>query len=185
MSADSARIPAVLAAGLLLAGCAVGPDYKRPEPDMGAAFESRSLVESQQGVVETGWWKLFADPQLDELVARALESNRSLAAAEARLKQARASRREQRMDFLPAPTATARATSQRQSLGGTPGNFPVVRDSDLYEAGFDASWELDLFGRVRRGNQAARATISSCAARNSSCRCRSAMPRTSSARSSW
>ena len=107
------------------------------------------------------WWKLFSDPLLDDLVAQALESNRDLAAAQARLKQARAVRREYQWDFLPVPAINASATSNRSSLGGTPGGVPVDRDHDFYEAGFDASWEIDLFGRVRRANQAARAALQS------------------------
>lgn len=153
----AAGVPALLAAGLLLAGCAVGPDYKRPQPELDAGFAGQSLVEAQAGALLARWWTLFADPLLDELVASALESNRSLAAAEARLKEARAARREQVMDLLPTVSASGSATSQRQSRGSTPGGVPLARDYDLYEAGFDASWELDLFGRVRRGNQAARA----------------------------
>ncbi|MGC4028942.1 MAG: efflux transporter outer membrane subunit [Steroidobacteraceae bacterium] len=158
MSNDILRLPALLAAGLLLAGCAVGPDYKRPQPQMDAAFAGQPLVDAEAGAAQARWWALFADPMLDDLVARALQSNRSLAAAEARLKEARAARREQVMGLLPTLSSSASATSQRQSLGATPGGVPTVRDYDLYEAGFDASWELDLFGRVRRGNQAARAS---------------------------
>lgn len=143
----------------LLAGCAVGPDYKEPSPAVEGAFVGKSLVEATTGTPLQQWWTVFADPLLDELVREALASNRDLAAAEARLRQARAERREQNWDFVPAPTLQASATSRRQSLGGTPGGMPVQRNYDLYDAGFDASWELDLFGRVRRGNQAARAIL--------------------------
>jgi len=149
----------VLALPAWMAGCAVGPDYRRPEPAADASFTGQALVEAAPGAPRADWWRAFGDPLLDELVAEALLANRDIAAAEARLKEARAARREQTWDFLPTPTARASATSQRQSLGGTPGGFPVQRDSDLYETGFDASWELDLFGRVRRGNQAARASL--------------------------
>jgi outer membrane protein, multidrug efflux system len=105
------------------------------------------------------WWQIFGDPVLDTLMLEAQAANRSIAAAEARLREARAVRREQNWDFVPAPTAKASATSQRQSIGGTAPGIPVQRNSDLYEAGFDASWELDIFGRVRRGNQAAHAEL--------------------------
>jgi multidrug efflux system outer membrane protein len=142
-----------------LAACAVGPDYRQPEPQADAAFAGQSLTATAAGTPEQQWWKVFADPLLDELVTEAQASNRSIAAAEARLKEARAERREQNWDFVPAPTAQASATSRTQSIGGQPGGFPVQRHYDLYDAGFDASWELDLFGRVRRGNQAAKATL--------------------------
>lgn len=154
-----ARATAAMAMGVLLAGCAVGPDYQAPTPDPDARFAGRSLVDSTAGAPTQEWWKVFGDPLLDELVSQAQASNYSIAAAEARLRQARAERREQNWDFVPAPTAKASANSQKQSLGGTPGGLPVQRNYDLYDASFDASWELDLFGRVRRGNQAARAEL--------------------------
>jgi multidrug efflux system outer membrane protein len=150
---------AVAASALLAAGCAVGPDYNEPAPQLDPAFAGETLVEATAGTPEQQWWKVFGDPLLDDLMTQALSMNRSLAAAEARLREARAARREQNWSFVPAPTVRASATSQRQSLGGTPGNVQVERDYDLYEAAFDASWELDIFGRVRRGNQAARATL--------------------------
>jgi len=158
---ERALIRSGVAAGiaLLMAACAVGPDYKEPSPQLEPAFEGTALVGATAGMPEQQWWKVFGDPLLDDLMSQALNSNRSLAAAEARLKEARAARREQNWSFVPAPTAQASITSRRQSLGGTPGDMPVERSYDLYEAGFDASWELDLFGRVRRGNQAARATL--------------------------
>lgn len=158
------RITAVAATAALLAACAVGPDYKEPTPETDATFAGQALLEATAGAPEQQWWKAFADPLLDELVVEAQASNRSIAVAEARLHEARAARREQNWDFVPAPTAHASATTRRQSLGGTPGGVPVERKYDLYDAGFDASWELDLFGRVRRGNQAARAELGAAAA---------------------
>lgn len=142
-----------------LAGCAVGPDYDTPEPEVDIAFAGQSLVEASPGTPDRQWWMIFGDPLLDELVAEAQASNLSIAAAEARLREARAARREQNWAFVPAPTARASASRERQSLGGTPGNVPVERSYDLYEAAFDASWELDLFGRVRRANEAAGAEL--------------------------
>jgi multidrug efflux system outer membrane protein len=139
------------------AGCVVGPDYRRPEPQLDPTFEGSSLVESTAAQTGQQWWKEFGDPLLDELVSEAQASNRSIAAAEARLKEARANRRDQSWGFWPSPTVQGSATSRRQSLGGTPGGMPVERNYDLYEAGFDASWEIDLFG-YKRGNQALKAT---------------------------
>lgn len=153
------RAGAATLAALLIAGCAVGPDYKQPTPEVDAAFSGRTLVDATPGTPDQQWWKVFGDALLDELIDEARASNRDIAAAEARLKEARAERREQNWGFVPAPTAQASATKRRNSLGGTPGGVPVERNYDLYDVGFDASWELDLFGRVRRGNQAARATL--------------------------
>jgi outer membrane protein, multidrug efflux system len=146
----------LLTLSLGLAACAVGPDYREPKPEVDAAFAGQALVEAATQPPAAQWWKGFNDPLLDELVTDALAANRSIAAAAARLKEARAARREARFDYLPTVTGRASATRQRQSAGGS--QFPIVdRDYDLYDAGFDAAWELDLFGRVRRGNEAARA----------------------------
>ncbi|MEO8314938.1 MAG: efflux transporter outer membrane subunit [Pseudomonadota bacterium] len=151
------RTGAVVSMCAMAAGCAVGPDYKPPEPELDPAFAGKVLVESTAGQSGQQWWKEFGDPLLDELVTEAQASNRNIAAAEARLKEARASRRDQNWGFWPSPTVQASATSKRQSLGGTPGGVPVERNYDLYDAGFDASWEIDLFG-YKRGSQALKAT---------------------------
>jgi outer membrane protein, multidrug efflux system len=154
-----ARTAALAVLAALASACAVGPDYRPPRPETDAAFAGQSLLETSADAPDAQWWKRFGDPLLDQLVGDALVANHSIAAAEARLKEARAARREQAWNFLPTPTARASASSERQSLGGTPGAVPSPREYDLYEAAFDASWELDLFGRVRRGDQAARATL--------------------------
>ncbi|HXC58724.1 MAG TPA: efflux transporter outer membrane subunit, partial [Steroidobacteraceae bacterium] len=106
----------------------------------------------------SAWWHQFNDPLLDELIDQGIAANYSIEAANARLKAARASRREQFFDFLPKVGASANYRDLRQSRGGVPPGTPVVRNYDLYDAGFDATWELDLFGRVRRLNQSARAS---------------------------
>jgi multidrug efflux system outer membrane protein len=141
----------------MLAGCAAGPAYRPPAPPATGAFAGEALVPSVAGPVNARWWTLFDDAALAQLVDKALASNKDLAAADARLRAARALRRAQFADFLPVITSAASADSRRQSLRTVPSNFPVVRESDLYDAGFDASWELDLFGRTRRLNQAAKA----------------------------
>ncbi|HUG73965.1 MAG TPA: efflux transporter outer membrane subunit [Steroidobacteraceae bacterium] len=155
---DLSRAGAVLAVALLLTACAVGPDYHAPEPEVDAAFAGQTLVETTAQEPLATWWQGFGDPLLDQLVADALAGNHTIAIAAARLKEARAARRESVWSSIPAPTARASATDIRESQGGTAG-FSPERDYELYDAAFDASWELDLFGRVRRGNQAARATL--------------------------
>ena len=146
-----------LALATLLAGCAVGPDYKQPVITTPAAFGARDLVATEAAPFALAWWQGFNDPLLTELVTAALTDNQGIKAADARLKEARAARREQLFGFLPIPTATANGQSLRQSRGGAPPGVPVTREYDLYDAGFDASWELDLFGRARRANQSASA----------------------------
>lgn len=152
------RAGAAVTVALLLAACAVGPDYHAPVPEADAAFAGQTLVETTPQAPVATWWQGFADPLLDQLVADALAGNHTIAIATARLKEARAARRESVWGSIPVPTARASATDVRESTGGTAGISPV-RDYELYDAAFDASWELDLFGRVRRGNEAARATL--------------------------
>lgn len=154
---NTARHSSALAALLIIAGCAVGPNYHEPRVPVDGPYAGRELVNAVDDPVPRDWWRLFNDPLLDELVDTALKANHSLEAANARLKEARASRREQFFDYLPRVGGSASYTNIRQSRGSVPAGTPLVRDYDLYDAGFDATWELDLFGRVRRLNQSARA----------------------------
>lgn len=151
------RFLPVAAMSLLLGACAVGPDYRQPQPEVADAFAGAELVEAQAEAPPVQWWKQFGDPLLDELVDEALAANRDIAAAALRLRAARSARKEAGLEYLPTPMVQANGTNVRQSRGGTPGGFEPVREYDLYEAGFDASWEIDLFGSVRRGHEAARA----------------------------
>ena len=155
------RTVLVAAATALLAGCAIGPTYRQPELALPAAFADRELVAGSADAVNEAWWQLFNEPQLDALIASALQANQDLRAAEARLKEARASLVSQRFDFGPTLGASASGGPQRQSRMGVPGTTVTQRDYELYDAGFDARWELDLFGRVRRGTQAAGAAAQS------------------------
>jgi NodT family efflux transporter outer membrane factor (OMF) lipoprotein len=108
------------------------------------------------------WWKAFGDPELDSLVGRAVQSNPDLAAAEARLRQARAIRALSAASFRPTLDADGsyakEKISQNQPLFGSlplPKNFPF--EYSVYQAGFDASWEIDVFGGQRRALEAAAA----------------------------
>ncbi|HWL62553.1 MAG TPA: efflux transporter outer membrane subunit [Steroidobacteraceae bacterium] len=168
---DMARTATLLCASLLVAACAVGPDYREPDTEVDGQFDAASLLEDRgQGEIEREWWRQFADPVLDELVDAAVKNNRDVAAATARLREARALRRERLFDFLPSITGKASYNDVRQSAAATPGvppGTPVDRDYQVYDAGFDAGWELDLFGRVRRANESARAAAQAAsAARN-------------------
>ncbi len=151
---------------LALTGCVVGPNYR---PPASPAVATGQLREAQvAGVTATPlpprWWRLFDDPALDRLVDRALVNNTDLRQAAANLQRARAILSEARAARLP----TSEVTAQYQRLrvgGGTTAGFgagtgggtpPTI---DLFTAGFDASYEVDLFGGVTRSIQAARADI--------------------------
>lgn len=152
------KIAGVLASVLALAACAVGPDYKRPEVAAPAQFISADGSFTSADV-ETEFWKSFNDPLLTQLVERALASNHDIRIATSRLREARALRNESRLDLAPTVTASAGHTEARSSLRQAPPASGISRDQNYYDAGFDAVWELDLFGRVRRGLEASSAEL--------------------------
>lgn len=153
-------IPMLAAAAL--AACAVGPDYERPRTGAPAAFAGQSDYDGAEPVAE--FWRGFDDPLLARLVEGALAANHDLRAGLARVDQARALARLSRKDLLPTVTAGGGFTKSRASADQAPGVPRAQRDGELYDAGFDAFWELDLFGRARRGAQASRAEAQGAAA---------------------
>lgn len=158
--------PRPFAAGLLsltLAACAVGPDYKAPETALdryqaGAAVSARAGRPTAASLDQ--WWTGFKDPTLDRLIDRALEQNLDLAAAYARVRQARAGLEEADAQLLPAAALNGQDARQRQSLNSPTGsiarNFPgYSRYQSDYTLGAASSWEIDLAGGLRRGAEAA------------------------------
>jgi multidrug efflux system outer membrane protein len=140
---------------MTLAACAVGPDYERPETLAPEQFGQQAGYDMAAPVTE--FWTRFDDPLLTQLVEGALTRNHDLRVALSRVEQARAIARLSRKDLLPTVTADGGYTKSRASEDQAPGVPRAQRDGELYDAGFDAFWELDLFGRVRRGAQASRA----------------------------
>jgi multidrug efflux system outer membrane protein len=141
---------------LLAAGCAVGPNYETPaQPAPGAWGEK---VEA--GAVDLArWWMLFQDPELDRLVERAAKSNHDLRIAEARLREARGRRAVAAGGFLPEIDGSFSASQGRDSANGPFGGSPGSLYSTDFRGGFDATWEIDLFGGLRRGLEAAGAEV--------------------------
>ncbi|WP_459663123.1 TolC family protein, partial [Novosphingobium sp. 11B] len=153
-----------LATGLL-AGCTVGPDYAGP-PKTASDAAGAAFVRADAGTTSAppvaDWWKTLGDPQLDALITRALASNTDIRAAEARLRQARAALGEQRANSAPKASASAlyaHAHIPGASLGSSDSSGSSSSDLNLYNLGFDASWEIDLFGGQRRTVEAARAQM--------------------------
>ena len=142
------RLLAPFAAGLL-ASCAVGPDYERPQSAVAAEW----LEPTTAGEVDGEWWARFDDPVLTGLIERALAGNPSLRQATARLAEARALREAAQGGRSPQVTMTRSTTINRISENG---QFPVANipgfdpQFPLFDAGFDASWEIDLWGRTSR-----------------------------------
>ena len=147
------RVALVTATVALVTGCVVGPDYTRPTvitPDAYKEVEGWTVARPQDEARRGAWWEIFADPQLDALAAQVSVSNQTLAVAEAQFRQARALVREARAAYFPTVTLGIGYTRSRQSatLGGvkTATTGPV----STFTAPLDVSWELDLWGRVRR-----------------------------------
>lgn len=151
---------AIALTGLALAGCMVGPNYRSPAPEAPAQapFLSAQSPAFTPDQPPGRWWSLFADPVLDRLVEEALNNNTDLRIAAANLGRARAVLRETRSGLFPSATANASATYQRQS-GDQLGFQGVATEGWSYDAGIDASYQIDLFGRIRRAIQATRAEV--------------------------
>ena len=143
---------------LLAAGCAVGPDYGEPAPKTAEAFQAGDGLQKDAAVVD--WWRGFADPALDDLVTRAAAANLEVLAAAALVREARALYALEGFDYLPTVGASGAYTRQMLSKATFLNAVPREdRQFDYYSAGFDAFWELDLFGRVRRSREAAAAEV--------------------------
>jgi multidrug efflux system outer membrane protein len=137
---------------LALSACAVGPDYRAPDTPPARFTEAGAAGVSEQPF-EAAWWEQFGDPVLDDLVARALGGDLDLKIAAARVDEARALLGAARRVRWPASVATVQSD---RAKGPQPDLGVADRvDSESYSAGFSTFWELDLFGRVRRGVQAA------------------------------
>src|SRR5262249_25550827 len=137
---------ALTAAGL--AACAVGPNYVKPESPVAPQFSGAEQDVYSGGEVPAQFWAQFGDPTLDQLIADALAANHDLRIALAKLSEARALYHERQFDFAPTVTASGGYTKERFSQLESPTRQALTQD--FYDAGFDAFWELDFFGRVRR-----------------------------------
>lgn len=144
-----------------VAGCAVGPDFVKPTTEVPASFaqpsDAQDVVSTKSDAIDH-WWLNFKDPQLDSLILQAVQSNNDLETALARVNQARALRKQAFLDLFPTITSQGTYTRTHVPTQTFAGNaFSAQRshiDNEYYSAGFDASWEIDLFGRVRRGVEA-------------------------------
>jgi NodT family efflux transporter outer membrane factor (OMF) lipoprotein len=145
----------------ILAGCMVGPNYHEPPANAPTQWTSQLRGgETNAPSTDAQWWKSFRDPELDNLIVRAAESNLNLSAAWARVRQARFERQIVKGGFWPTVDGTAAYSYNRASATGLlpfPPGVPL--DANLYQAGFDSVWELDVFGATRRSLEAASAGV--------------------------
>ena len=144
---------------LALAGCAVGPDYVAtpPSPASSGPFLAAGNPPVLPSPLPADWWRLYDDPVLDGLIADALAANTDVRQAAARIERARAGLRGARADRLPQAAIEAGGSySRRSEDSSAPGSD---REGWGYDAGFEVGYELDLFGRVGRSLEAARADL--------------------------
>jgi NodT family efflux transporter outer membrane factor (OMF) lipoprotein len=153
---------------LSLAACTVGPDYVKPTPveTMPTAYkelEGWKVAEPQDGKIPEQWWKIYHDPILNLLEERIATSNFTIAIAEARLRQARAAVQVAKSGYIPSLSTGASATRSQRSgnLGTSTINTSPVSD---FQIPLDVSWELDLWGKVRRGVESSQASADASAA---------------------
>lgn len=142
-----AAIACAAAIGALAPGCTLGPDYKRPAIDLPAAHRGVTGPEARS-LADTPWFELFSDPELDSLIGQALDANLDLQAAVARVEEFRARAGLARAQLAPTVSGVFQT-------GVTPG---TGLDNNYVAAGA-LNWELDFFGRLRRGSEAARADL--------------------------
>jgi multidrug efflux system outer membrane protein len=152
------RLTATTALLLLLVGCAIGPDYKRPDVSQPPAW----MVDTQaaQDLANTAWWQQFNDPVLNELIATALRENRDLRTATARIEEFYGRYGATRAELFPqigyGGSVGRTEVSEKGVLAGTPG---AGSPHTVYQANFSASWEIDVWGKLRRATEAARADL--------------------------
>lgn len=152
------RLASTLVAAALAAGCAVGPDYSRP--DVAPPGTWRVDYPEAVGVANPRWWEQFEDPVLEQLIDEALRANRDLFAAAARVDQFLGQLSTVRSQYFPQVGYSLDASRNRVSRVGQP---PLSAGADpyytLYQGALGADWQIDLFGRVRRQSEAARAQV--------------------------
>ncbi|MFS8056701.1 efflux transporter outer membrane subunit [Rhizobium sp. BR 317] len=155
------RLPSIAASIVLsatLTSCVVGPDYRKPDLTMPPHWGNKSSSQPAKPAELSQWWKQLKDPTLNLLIEEAVAGNLDVASAKAKIREARASYREQKGALLPSAEGTASATRTRTAASDTSSEATVYSQ---YQAGFDASWELDLFGGNKRAAEAAKYGVDS------------------------
>lgn len=161
-----------LVVGLALSGCAIGPDYQRPQLQTPAQFKQiEGWTQATPGdVLERGsWWQLYGDAELNALVERLNISNQNLAASEAQYRQARALVRGARAAFYPSLSSSAGVSRSSQGSNSSSSSNTSSSTSNggidkSYELGLNAAWELDIWGKLRRSLESSRAGFEASAA---------------------
>lgn len=161
MRRKSKRLPLAIAIATAITGCAVGPDYQRPVLDIPALFRGeeqsagKQKTESTVTMGDVAWWQVFSDPVLVQLINEGLANNHDLRVAAARVDQYRARAGVVRGALFPQINAGIGHASQNGSLLSEPSGTATDDTYSNWDAGLQVAWELDLFGRLRRNDEAA------------------------------
>ena len=161
------RIPVVIVALTFLSGCMVGPNYIRPTakvPPKYKEIEGWKIAEPKDDIIRGAWWEVFNDPKLNALEAEVNISNQNIVVAEAQYRQARELVQAARATYFPIVTAASSYSRSRSSSHAPFASSTPVRAISDYLLSGDASWELDLWGKLRRLVASARASAQSSAA---------------------
>ncbi len=148
----------VIMLALLAASCTVGPDYKRPAVDVPAGW--RLTEKEAKDLAQTAWWAQFNDPILNNLITTTLRENKDLMIAAARIEEYAGRYGIVRSGLFPQVGAAGQYT--REQVTKTGDNRPTSgyqTDTETYSATLNASWEIDLWGRIRRSNESAQAQL--------------------------
>lgn len=136
-----------------IAACNVGPEYVRPDATLPVHFDQAQAQRFPEQAAQSAVWSAFGEPELDLLIARALAANTSIRQSLARLDETRSLAGLSKYSLF--PTVTAAADAERSEPSGDDPFIPADQGrTDTYRAGFDASWEIDLFGSLRRQSEA-------------------------------
>ncbi len=149
------RVVFIIGLSLLLLSCAMGPDYKRPQTDVEDRFRMAEGESDLPALANLPWWELLRDEQLQQLIRLALEENKDLQRAVATVDEFRARALIAQTDYLPQITTAVNAPAGRSAVF----LFPGFASPFNYYALGNLSWEVDLWGRVRRTHEAARADL--------------------------
>lgn len=137
-----------------VSGCAIGPRYKEPVMELPQSYRSYATQQQGEAMVNLPWWTVFKDEKLQEMIREALLNNYDLRTAAARVDEARAVVGETRAQLLPQVDLTSSASRERNSKNLYP---TLERTTSTYQGGFNTTWEMDVWGKIRQSIRASKA----------------------------
>jgi multidrug efflux system outer membrane protein len=150
------RVMAIAATGLAIVGCTVGPNYQRPEMPKPSEYRFDATPAQAESMADLKWWQVFDDPALQALIREAIADNLDLKIAAARVEEARARAGIAKSYLYPQVDGVAGyGVRQATNTPATPDNPDANSVNQTVAGGFQLSWELDVFGRIRRQNESA------------------------------